>query len=241
VSETPADIERIIREVLSQLGVGGAASSNGQPTAVAKEPPPAHDVSRFVIPERLVTLATLEGRLNGAKVVAVRRGAVITPAVRDELKSRNIRLEFHNEEGAKPAAAAKTRLIVGIGDTDLDVRTALDAVSAHVAGQAQVQSVQSADLAILVRRVKDEFAVQPSLGVVLSVRPVAAAGLANRQPGLRAAWACHPRAVAEAVRTFAANVIAYNPASHSKFEQRNMLQAFVQGGVLPCPPEFADA
>jgi len=44
------------------------------------------------IADRVVTMRSIEGRLNGVARVVVKRRAVITPAVRDELKQRKIEL-----------------------------------------------------------------------------------------------------------------------------------------------------
>jgi hypothetical protein len=224
VNDASAEIERIVRQVMAELqaaGTQGEAEANGRAIQ-----PTAENVC--TIENRVVTLETLAS-LNGAKVVRVRRGAVVTPAVRDELKARNIRLEF--ADVATPSQPAQSlTLLVGIADIADDVATVTSAMQAHAAGLATVVSLQNSELKELVRRMSEFIAESNTLGVVLSRRPAAAACLANRHENIRAVWACTPRALHEAMQTLAPNVITYNPADHAGFAQRTLLQAFLRGG-----------
>ena len=72
-------VEWIVREVLRRLGVPGDERSS----------PPAVELT---ISESLVTMRSLEGRLTGIKRLVVPQRAVVTPAVKDELKQRQIEL-----------------------------------------------------------------------------------------------------------------------------------------------------
>ena len=242
MNDTAAEIERIVRKVLADLGAAGvappAAAENGEKqnvasTARTEEAQKLH----CVVAVRVVTLATLDGRLNGASVLTVPRGAVITPAVRDELKSRSIRLEFA-DAAAKEQANNAVELLVGIADVRDDVSVVTKAMQDHVTGVATVQSMQQTDLRALMSRMAEWIASRPSLAVVLTRRPAAAVCLANRHRGLRAVWVNTPKALAEAMRTIAPNVITYNPAEHAASAQRAMLREFVLGGVRECPEEF---
>ena len=66
--------------------VPGSAGSTGAESTAAES-------RELSVPERLVTLATLRGRLDGVARVVVPRRAVVTPAARDELKQRRIELQ----------------------------------------------------------------------------------------------------------------------------------------------------
>ena len=70
---TAAEIERIVREVLAQL----AGEKNSEETAKAE---PKLAGSR-TLSERLVTLAALNGNLEGVTELIVPQRAVVTPAV----------------------------------------------------------------------------------------------------------------------------------------------------------------
>lgn len=244
-----AEIDRIVREVLARLGVAetpapqppGRPKSNGQAAPGAASA--ATDPGRCVVTERVVSLATLEGKLQGASVVAVRRGAVITPAVRDELRSRKIRLEYYDAAPSNAAASANLPALivgVGVGDVAWEVSAALDAIGAHVQGLATVSSLQHAELPVLVERLGDSLAERPALGLVLTSRPAAAVCLANRQRGVRAVWGCTLKALKEALETAAPNVLIYNPKDHPAREQRLLVREFVGAGLRECPALLQD-
>ncbi|MBC7818997.1 MAG: hypothetical protein IAG10_19075 [Planctomycetaceae bacterium] len=77
------DVEYIIREVIRRL------------MAMANEPS-RNDGQAVRLTQRLVTMATLEGRLANAKRLIVPKNALVTPLVKDELKSRKIILEYEH-------------------------------------------------------------------------------------------------------------------------------------------------
>ncbi len=77
-------IERVVREVIRRLLERGVSVG---------ESVPANGTAEVVVQERVVALATIEGRLKDVRRVVVGRRAVVTPAVRDELKDRGIELE----------------------------------------------------------------------------------------------------------------------------------------------------
>ena len=73
-----ADIERIVQEVIRRLTATGAQVGGAS--------------AELEIHDRVVTLATLDGQLDGVRQLVVRPKTVITPSVRDELTDRNIKL-----------------------------------------------------------------------------------------------------------------------------------------------------
>jgi hypothetical protein len=80
---TAIDIDRLVREVIERLkAIDAAAQASPAPSDAA------------VIEARVVTLAAIEGRLNGVRRVILPAGAVVTPAVKDELQRRGIGWEF---------------------------------------------------------------------------------------------------------------------------------------------------
>jgi len=80
---TEEQVERIVVEVLRRLGVAGRVARDERSSSPGTE---------LRITDRVVTMRSIEGRLNGVTQITVRRRAVITPAVRDELKQRKIEL-----------------------------------------------------------------------------------------------------------------------------------------------------
>jgi len=77
------DVETIIREVIRRLLAMGNEPSRDEGGTVK-------------LTERLVTMATLDGRLANAKRVVVAKKAIVTPLVKDELKKRKITLEYEH-------------------------------------------------------------------------------------------------------------------------------------------------
>ena len=86
---TAADIDRIVAEVVRRLRAIMASSSapvsgSRETTSVANE---------LSLSEKVITLQLLKGRLDGITKVIVADRAIITPAVKDELKDRKIAWE----------------------------------------------------------------------------------------------------------------------------------------------------
>ena len=85
-------LEFIVQEVIRRLTNAGTPIT--KTATMSKSPPPSTNDSgrELVLSERLITLSTLQGRLDGIAKLVVMRKSLITPAVRDELKRRNISL-----------------------------------------------------------------------------------------------------------------------------------------------------
>lgn len=107
----PWSEERIVTEVLRRLRAVASAdapapTSNAPAPAVPAPPDPP---GRLTLDQPLVTLATIAGRLTGVRQFVVRPRAVVTPAVRDELRSRGITLL----RAARPVTPATRPLCLG--------------------------------------------------------------------------------------------------------------------------------
>ena len=78
---TEQDVERIVLEVIRRLGLVGS-------------PPPTatNGLNELVVTERVVTMRSIEGRLAGVSRLVISNRAVVTPAVKDDLKQRHIEL-----------------------------------------------------------------------------------------------------------------------------------------------------
>lgn len=75
------DVERIVLEVIRRLGLLGS-------------PPPTttNELNELVVSERVVTMRSIEGKLVGVSRLVISGRAVVTPAVKDDLKQRHIEL-----------------------------------------------------------------------------------------------------------------------------------------------------
>ncbi|WP_425614922.1 hypothetical protein NA78x_004806 [Anatilimnocola sp. NA78] len=92
---TPAEIDRIVAEVVRRLRILMASSSTPAPAKFTSNEPHRHELQRneLHLDEKLITLRTLKDRLEGISKVIVADRAVITPAVKDELRQRKIAWE----------------------------------------------------------------------------------------------------------------------------------------------------
>ncbi len=75
-------IEQIVQEVIRRLVERGAVVGDGA----------GCDANELVLEDKLITLAKLDGRLNGIARIVVGDRAIVTPAVKDELNDRSIEL-----------------------------------------------------------------------------------------------------------------------------------------------------
>ena len=75
------DVERIVLEVIRRLGLVGS-------------PPPTftNQPNELVVSERVVSMRSIEGRLAGVSRLVISGRAIVTPAVKDDLKQRHIEL-----------------------------------------------------------------------------------------------------------------------------------------------------
>ena len=78
----PDFIERIVQEVIRRLIEQG----------IAVRLAATNDETELAVSDRVVTLATLGGRLAGVKRLVVGGRSIVTPAVKDELNDRSIEL-----------------------------------------------------------------------------------------------------------------------------------------------------
>ena len=86
-------VEWIVIEVIRRLGLLGVAGDERSSSPVGGE---------LVVPERVVTLRSIESRLANVKRLVVVSRAVITPAVKDELKRRKIELVYAADTNVCP-------------------------------------------------------------------------------------------------------------------------------------------
>jgi hypothetical protein len=188
-----------------------------------------------VIHSRVVTMAELT-RLDGVRRLAVPKGAILTPAVRDELRRRGIDVvESDHEAGQKPAVAI--RVVVGPLRADFNPAT-LTAAMMREGFHAQCATV--ACLIAAVDKLAADVSQGETLGVLLTSHVAAAVCLANRLPGVRAIGDPGPSAADEAVAAVGANLLVADPKAGSLFGLKRSVVEFVRGGVRPCPEVFQD-
>jgi hypothetical protein len=245
MSQPVIDIERVVREVLAELGVARENKVERPATAVAgggggdSTIPPGpqsrgvdSNSNDLVVNSRVVTMMELSGRLAAARRVVVAREAVVTPAVRDELLRRGIALTHANSANGHPAPV---RLVMIATGTDFDP-------AALVAGLVREGlKVESSALDCLIAatdQLAAEVAKPDTLGVLLTRHAAAGLCLANRLGGVRAITGTDAPAVATAAAAVGANWLVADPQAGTFFQLKQMVTEFGRGGVRPCPAVF---
>ena len=80
---TEEQVATIVVEVVRRLGLLGPVAQSPQGTEKAAE---------LQLADKVITTRTIQGQLSGVKRLIVQPRAVVTPAVRDQLKQQNIEL-----------------------------------------------------------------------------------------------------------------------------------------------------
>ncbi|MFZ5831506.1 MAG: hypothetical protein ACOY3P_15590 [Planctomycetota bacterium] len=290
MSDLTAQIERVVREVLAELGAHEAQAHEGPPagksavaaaalraeaspaasataapasitaarptpaeavkesTGAAQQPPapkqpatkprPKPHGEAVVLNGRLVTLADLDGRLERARTVLVSPGAVVTPAVRDELERRRIRLGV-----AAPAAPEAVdseqkenlRLVLFVHARAAAVDTATGLLAPL---GLQLVPAEGACVIAAVDRLAEEVTQAKTVALLVTRYGAAASCLANRKPGLRAIVAHDAEAVARDARMVGANLLIVDPAGLGLHRLRKAVAEFTRDGIATVPETF---
>jgi hypothetical protein len=212
-----ADVERIVRAVLSEMNasnVSGAqpATRNG---GVAER--------TLTLTSKVVSLAEVEGKLKDVSQLIVPRGAVFTPAARDELRKFAVAVA----SATNGKTNAKVRLVLSAAETSFEPT----ALAAALAGEGiAVERVATGDLTSAVDTLTRKVVVDKLMAVLITDMPAAAVCLANRQRGVRAALGHSMAAVTEAVNLIAANLLVIDPRSRSLHELKRFTRELVRAG-----------
>lgn len=216
------NIDEIVREVVRQIqaisrsaaapslsaSIKPSASAPAQvsPPSVAKASAPQQPTT-LTFSDRLVTLAALEGKLNGVQQLVVARKAIVTPAVKDDLKRRGIAIVHHDSVSSQNTTI---RLLAAAANNAINV-----AVRANLAQATQgvewLESHGTQSLAGAVAELAKHVINRKLPGLLLTAQPIAAALLANRNPNIRAATVTDVRSLDEALAQIGANLIAVDP------------------------------
>jgi hypothetical protein len=254
MNQPQAEIERVVREVLAELGVapGGTVPSRTefhsvQPRneATGRSETPSHEDGRGETPShgggngqlvldcRVVTMSHLAGRLDAVKLVVVSPQAIVTPAVRDELYRRNIVLSSGSAAKTQPDGARLVTIIAGRFDPTALV-TALR--NNGVPTEAETMDCLIAATARLATEVK-----KPNTrGLLLTRHTAAALCLANRHRNVRAILGPDAAAVAVAAAAVGANVLVADPTAAGFSQLKQAVLEFYRGGPRECPAVFRE-
>ena len=240
------DIEQVVREVMAQLGLAApprADSPQPQPSPAKPDGPPssppqaaAPSPGELAVSSRVVTLAELDGRLtNGVRRVMVPQRAIVTTAVRDELRRRNVELVYGQPKsnGAPQAAAAALPVVIHGNPSDAE------ALTKALGGAGIPIELHSTDcIFAAMDHLTKRLAGGAPLGVLLTRHTAAAVCLANRLAGVRAILGLDPAAVAGDAAAVGANLLVVDPARHGLFRAKQIIGQFYRQGPQDCPKVF---
>ncbi len=238
MSELAETVERLVREVLAEMGHTVAARSAEPPPprlepATGKQAPrPAGEHSDgLTIRRRVLTLAELPEKLDGVRQVIVPLGSVVTPLVREELQRRQIKLV---EGESEPVASKQAVAILTVA------ATAYDSAPLAAVLEREGHWVESRREECLIRatgQLAADLASENAMGVLLTSYAAAAICLANRHSRVRAILGASD-AVASDADAVGANLLVVNPSAHGFFAIKQMASRFLRTGPRQCPKVF---
>ncbi len=235
------DIERVVREVLAELGTAPIGKNQKREEGREKRDQQglaalaasASD-SDLVVDSRVVSISDLLGRLDSVRRVIVSRRAIVTPALRDELLRRGIALVHADPEDNSRPPVCLTMIASG---TDFDAAPLAAALERE---GVRVRRSESDCLLAAVDELAKEIAGPNTLGVLLTAHAAAGLCLANRTSGVRAIGAADAAEAGRAAAAVGANLLVADPRAGSYFQLKQTVAEFARGGIRPCPAVFRE-
>jgi hypothetical protein len=240
MSQHTLDIEGVVREVLAELGLApnGDAAAPEQANVVSSRSNDEPDESReLVLTGRVVTLGEIEGRLDGVCRMTVPTRSVVTPAVRDELRQRDILLTFASASGETVATGNDTKLVVVAVGTSFDPESLSEMLGSE---GVEVTTEQCNCLIRATDQLGHGLAQPDTLGMLVTKHTAAGLCLANRHPGVRAVLGLDAATTASGIAAVGANLLVVDPGNTGPFQLKQLASQFCRGGPAVCPEVFAD-
>lgn len=235
-------IEKIVRDVLASLAAKNSrpAKPSGRSTGTGEvqshaTSADARQPARLVLSERLISLAVLEGKLDGVAEVSVRRGAVVTPAASDTIREQGIRLTRSQCTDNAPSQVGSS-LIIGVA------ACAVQPVAVSRLRQmlgVPIEPLGDEGLVEIVRELSRRIAAGMK-GLLFTTEPAAALCLANRHRGVRAIGGRDAMEVHRSACSVAANLLIVQPEGLSAWQQIDMIRSFVDCREAACPAVYRE-
>ncbi len=211
----------------------GPAPASGDVARVSAAEPTAQknaSADELRLSSRVVALANITDRLDRIRRVVVPRRAVVTPAVRDELRRRGVTLVREDHADRKPATGL--RLVAKVLGARFDPAT----ITAALEGEpVEVRSERRDCLVVSTDELARELAEPKTAGLIVTTHPAMALRLASRHHGLRPAWGVDTGRLERDLADIGANVLVVDPRTTSPYQIRRMLVDFCRRGPAECP------
>lgn len=260
-------IEQIVREVLASLSRGDSAppapstTQTSPPATTAPEnpaPPRAEGGESLTAPEpvekplariistregeltlssKVITVKDLEEKLHGVRRLIVPSGAIITPAVADLLRQRNIGV-FFGAVNNPTLATRETEKNAPLGVLLVTQRITPQQLDNLLRPEGLRADYEVMECLIRASERAGEFARAGRLAVILTRHVAAAVCLANRLRGVRAIAGRNPQDVTNDTTAVGANVLVAD-LQVGLFAIKRMIRQFVMA-PHHCPEVFQE-
>ena len=225
------DIQRIVDEVVRRLCNSVSDGSDVEPITVSA--PIHNDRGGDVrLAERVISLDSLDERIQGVDRIVLSARAVITPAARDELRQRGIVVTHASSE-----VESGRKLVVCL--TELNQDSSLDVIKRESSGRwTTIEMLRSDNLVTVVGTLADRLIGGGVHGILVTSVPTVAVCLANRYSSIRAAWIHDASEVAAATQLIGANLLIVEANTQGHLEWPAILRDYFQDGSLECPSQY---
>ena len=222
-----SEIDSIVRLVVERLRAD-AAEAHDLSRSVAADA--VSEVKTLVLNKKLISLEDVLGKLSGVQVIQTPPRAVITPAVKDELRRLGVQLDRsgsfacpRNEDALSIAGVDPSRMLVVVPQRKCDsvrgiLKNSVDCVVSETTTESQEAS-----------RLAEHCQVSGQRVVWCSERPFAAT-LACRQPTLRAIQLHQLADLKRALKESMANVIVVDDRQWSSHAIANLTRTWMRDG-----------
>ena len=257
-SFTPAEIERLVRLVMADLGLTGGAAV--VPTAEPPAPAEGGDAVELRLSSRVITLEQIRSAPPKIRRLVVPNRAVVTPSARDELKKTGMQLAFDSAASVEASASA----VPAFGRATLSASNAAPALAPRRAPAADpIRSLSVAYHAVLPEAVPARFleelaktvsieryqnkcvmqtaeflagrlAQEKSKAVLFTRYTAAASAVCNRKKVIRAMIGAGADRLDADAASIGANLLIVDPGQ-GVFQIRRAVTRFVELGAAVCP------
>jgi hypothetical protein len=215
------EIERLVRQVLAETAGYGQRA-----TATINHP----HANEWSVTNKVISLEVLREMPAGVSRLVAPRGALLTPAARDDLRRRNIAIA----SAVTPSQRPETSLTLAVADTAFDPAPLISMLRGEI---GTLDRLPTAPLIETVDALCDRIRRQAK-GLLLTDAPATALCVANRQQGIRAIEGTNAQSTADAAKAVAANLLVLAPAGRGSFELRQTVRAWIRAASAKCPHEL---
>ena len=218
------DINTLVQKILSDLNPPKESAQNVQET-------PAQETG-YRVSSKVISLAQLD-KLGSAKRLVVPEKAVITPAVRDEIRRRQIEIVTENAIPNTPNSSAKLKVWLALHAQKKEPTVILDYLAKNyefekTAFECVLETMQAASEILRAETNRTSC-------IVLSEYSAAAVCVANRKENIRAVLGTEPNTLKIDAEQIGANLLVIDPIRSGLYKTQAMVKSFLADGVRKVP------